>query len=205
MRQAKVEKEILRAKGRHEDYFDVVFRGRIVRKRIRDPNGVLVSEWEVRSGRRHGYYRDFFHERTVYECFYRNNTQHGIAKQWHLDGTLLGTYRMQDGTGTDLWRHPDGSLNEQREYVAGKRSGVERFWNEGQPALYIERYWRNDELHGIEREWDSRGRLRRGFPRFFIKGKQVSKASYIEAWARSRSLPEYRDIDNRPERAYPKV
>ena len=57
--------------------------------------------------------------------------------------------------------------------------------------------------HGIQRDWDSTGRLRRGFPKYFINGEQVTKRQYLRAAKLDSSLPPFREEDNRPERQFP--
>ena len=81
------------------------------------------------------------------------------------EGRLIGTYRMHRGTGLDLWyrQREDGSiyLGEVHHLLEGRRHGFEWWINEDQETVYIERHWREGQLHGIWREWNAAGRLRR--------------------------------------------
>lgn len=132
---------------------------------------------------------------------------HGLAKQWDQDGRLLGTYRMVRGTGIDLWRQrrEDGSicLSEVLHLNGGHRHGFEWWLNEDQRTVYIERHWRESMWHGIYREWNEAGRLRRGFPQYFVSGAQVTKRQYLKACASDPTLPPFRQQDNSPSRAFP--
>ncbi len=85
----------------------------------------------------------------------------------------------------------------------GHRHGFEWWINESQASVYEERHWRDDQAHGIEREWNSEGRLRRGYPKYFVAGRQVTRRQYIRAAASDSSLPPFRKAENRPRRAFP--
>ena len=58
-----------------------------------------------------------------------------------------------------------------------------------------ELHWRKGRLHGIEREWNPKGRLRRGWPRYFVAGRRLDKRRYLRACAGDTSLPEFRSQD----------
>jgi hypothetical protein len=88
--------------------------------------------------------------------------------------------------------------------VAGKPSGTERWWNPDQKTVYSETEWLNGEWHGATRHWTD-GRLDRGFPKFFVRGKRVSRRAYLKLAARDPSLPPYRPEADSPARALPKT
>jgi antitoxin component YwqK of YwqJK toxin-antitoxin module len=134
---------------------------------------------------------------------------HGTAWQWgSYTGRVIGTYTLERGTGIDLWRQEwnDGSatLSEVHSMRAGRPHGVE-WWldSSDQQSVHEERHWFEGELHGIERDWNLKGRLRRGFPRYWVRGRQVTKRQYLRAAARDATLPPFRSEDNDPQRTFP--
>jgi hypothetical protein len=78
----------------------------------------------------------------------------------------------------------------------GKRHGREYRWDV--PCTLLS--WSLNELHGIEREWTDRGRLRPGFPRFHVRGRRATRRTYDREQKRDPSLPSYKHDDNLPER-----
>jgi len=131
---------------------------------------------------------------------------HGTAKQW-LDGHLVRTYTMVRGTGIDLWwqLRSDGTpyLAEARYLRDGHREGFEWWIEEDQCRVYEESHFRKGLLHGIERQWNREGKLRRGYPKYWVNTTQVSKRAYLAACNRDPTLPPFRDQDNAPERQFP--
>jgi hypothetical protein len=126
---------------------------------------------------------------------YRNGLEHGLARQWSADGEgLISFYRIRHGTGVDLWWQ-ETFTDPPRPYLAEVRfarrpaSRLEWLLNEDQRSVYEERHWRGGKLHGIERQWTPQGRLRRGFPRFYVNGELVTKLAYERARAKDASLP----------------
>ncbi|MEE9365131.1 MAG: hypothetical protein V3W44_00455, partial [Dehalococcoidales bacterium] len=90
---------------------------------------------------------------------------HGICKQWDDAGNLIQTYRMVHGTGIDLWRcNSTGTLSEVWYWKDNMLHGWEWWLDEDQKSVWCERHHHEGNLHGIWREWNDRGRLRRGFP-----------------------------------------
>jgi hypothetical protein len=87
----------------------------------------------------------------------------------------------------------------------GHRHGFEWWINEDQASVHHELHWREDIAHGIERCWKLKGRLRRGYPKYFVAGQQVIRRQYIKAAARDASLPPFRMAENRPRRVFPSV
>lgn len=186
-------------------YMDVVWQGKIVGCRVREGDGTFLSEYQVDSrSRRHGIEREWIEGRLVCEARWRCGREHGIIRQWDRNGKLLGTYRMRDGTGVDLSRDDDGFLAEEYHMRKGLRHGIERWWNGDDKTVYLEAHWHNGCIHGIEREWDEKGKLKKGYPRFYIKGKHVSKSEYLKQSLRSRTLPRFDEAENSPQRELPK-
>ncbi|MBA3453364.1 MAG: hypothetical protein H0T42_09765 [Deltaproteobacteria bacterium] len=52
--------------------------------------------------------------------------------------------------------------------------------------------------HGIAREWNDQGRLRRGSPTYWLHGKQVLRRVYERATKTDALLPPIRRADDRP-------
>jgi len=170
--------------------------------------GELLLEYPMRDGLLHG---------VVYRCDdpgkvtsaepWSNGLPHGTARQYSRDGSLLGTYRMKRGTGLDLWwndidpRAP--RLSEARYLVDGKWHGFEWWLLDNQKGVREERHFADGQLHGIEREWNGSGRLRRGFPRYWVRGERVTKRQYVQACAADPALPRFRVADNHPRRTFP--
>jgi hypothetical protein len=116
---------------------------------------------------------------------------------------------MRHGTGIDLW-WDETWRKPRRTYLAevhfmrrGHRHGFEWWINEDQVSVYHELHWREDIAHGIERRWNFRGRLRRGYPKYFVAGQQVPRRQYIIAAASDASLPPFRKAENQPGRVFP--
>jgi len=136
---------------------------------------------------------------------YRNGLPHGLARQWSEGGELIGSYEMRRGTGIDLWWsscYGGFGLSEVHYMKDGDRHGFE-WWLNGDTTLFEERHCLNGKLHGIEREWNSEGRLRRGYPRYYVHGEWVTKRQYLKACATDPTLPKFREADNKPKRQFP--
>lgn len=141
---------------------------------------------------------------------YRNGLAHGIAKQYSDDGRLIGTYTMKRGTGWDFWRHrkdfgrsPVHILMEARSLKAGNLHGFEWWLDEDQKSVHQEAHFWENLQHGIRREWNNEGKLRRGFPQYWINNERVSKRQYLRACKKDSNLPPFRESDNKPARSFP--
>lgn len=178
---------------------------KVVGSRLRDENGGLIEEYGLRDNEKCGYERHWSNDGVLlYRRYFVDGKQHGIARQWNSKGTLLIVYRMRRGTGIDIWCNEDGELQEEHPVRDGMRHGPERWWNENQRTIYIERYWYEGDLHGIEREWAETGRLRRGFPKYFIRNRQVNKQTYMREARKNQTLSPFRSKDNAPQRVLPR-
>ncbi|HKO13019.1 MAG TPA: hypothetical protein VJV22_13680 [Acidobacteriaceae bacterium] len=182
---------------------------KLVGIRYFSPNGELQSECPLKDGRRHGilYFFEDDPARVRSSEPWRNGLPHGVARQYGGDGKLLGTYTMKHGTGLDLWWQdfPGGQayLSEARYYCAGKLHGFEWWLEADQRHVWQERHFAENLLHGIERDWNSRGRVNRGYRRYWIRGRRVTKRQYLSACRKDPSLPRYRESDNKPFRNFP--
>lgn len=185
---------------------EYVLGGKVVGVRYFLREGTPEIEYGLQGGRLHGMRYDFMGGHLLSAEPYVNGLVHGVARQWSQEGRLLGAYRMNQGTGIDLWRSQrgDGSpyLAEVHYIKRGRPHGFEWWINENQSTVHWERLWRQGQPHGIERQWTGR-RLERGYPRFHLRGKRVSKVEYLKACVKDKSLPRYRQEDDCPERRFP--
>jgi molybdopterin-guanine dinucleotide biosynthesis protein A/antitoxin component YwqK of YwqJK toxin-antitoxin module len=178
--------------------------GRLAGYRRFHLNGLPEHEHALRDSRRHGYqFRWDIPGKLLNAEPYENGLPHGVAMQWSDEGNLVGRYTMIAGTGLDLWWHwnPDGGhyLSEMCTLRDGASHGFQRWFNEDS-SVSMENHWWYGLRHGIEREWNERGRLRRSYPRFFIAGKRVTRARYAQEARRDPTLPPYNPTDDSPAR-----
>ena len=178
--------------------------GEIVGKRARTADGRLVHEMGWRGDRPHGWFRRWDEPDVLtWEAFMVDGREHGIARQWE-GGRLIGWYVLDHGTGVDLWRDADGSLSEERYYKEGRLHGFLRWWfGQDNARIWWEEHFHEGMQHDIERQWNDAGRVKRGYPRYFVRGERVTKRQYLRAAAEDPTLPPFRPADNRPERPLP--
>jgi len=183
--------------------------GNVVGIRYFDQSGQIELERPLKDGLFHGMLYSFEDGVVISAEPYRNGLAHGLAKQWSFDGELIGTYTMKHGTGLDLWRCKKNwgdkrvFLAEARFLKDGKWHGFEWWLNEDQKSVHDEQHFWENLQHGVQRSWNCRGRLRRGYPRYWVEGRQVSKRDYLRARTNDPSLPPVRESDNRPRRKFP--
>jgi hypothetical protein len=188
---------------------EYVLNGEVFGIRFFHETGELEMEYPLRNGLTHGIvYRSDEPGKLLSAEPYFNGRPHGTAKQWSDEGQLLGTYTMKHGTGVDLWwqQSQDGVpyLAEARYLKDGERHGFEWVWfSEDQRTMWQERHFWNDKAHGIERSWNQHGRLHRGYPKYWVNHKRVSKRQYIRACTKDPTLSPFREQDNLPKRKFP--
>jgi hypothetical protein len=188
---------------------ECLFGGVVVGERFYDQDGSLLIETPLRAGKKHGVEFCWYEDGGLQSAEpYRNGSPHGTARQWDEDGTLLGTYTLDRGTGLDLWRgrRCGGGpvyLSEVHALKDGQPHGFEWWLNEDQRSVWAERHWWEGQLHGIEREWNACGRLRRGYPRYHVRGERVSRQNYLKACQADPNLPAFQTADNEPARRFP--
>ncbi len=176
--------------------------------RLLSHDGHPELEYSYRAGKKHGWeYRWDRPPKLLSAKPYENGEEHGRAFQWADDGSLVGSYTMEHGTGTDLWwQERDGavSLSEAIQMRDGLRHGQEWHLGGGDPSrLCSEKQYFNGEQHGVERQWNRNGRLVRGYPIYWIHDQRVMKKQYISAASMDETLHLFRSVDNLPHRDFP--
>lgn len=178
-------------------------RGRLTGRAFWDSGGSLCMAVGLRDGVPVGYQLEYCDGALMYAEPFMRGVVHGLAKQFDTQGRLLLVSPFKKGTGTDFWCDEHGCLSEEHSLVEGKPSGTERWWNPDQKTIYCETEWLNGKWHGATRYWTD-GRLDRGFPRFFVRGRRVSKRAYMGFAEQDASLPPYLQEADSPVRTLPK-
>src|SRR5262249_11547359 len=113
--------------------------------------------------------------------------------------------RLVHGVGRTLWCDPQTGLLVEEHFRPPKKAyGYKRQWNTDERTIWQEyHYLLGRGYHGIWREWNAAGQLLSGFPRFFIRGRRVSKQDYRAACRTRRMLPPYRAEDDTAARPLP--
>lgn len=190
---------------------ECLHKGKIVGYRHYGKDGSLFVEQPIKNGKIHGKVYYFENDGSVesIEPFY-DGKPHGIAKQFDDDGSLLGTYTLNHGNGYDIWRDRDCEtgktyISEIWSYKDGLPHGFEWWVNWDQKTVGEERHWQHGKLHGIERSWhpQNRNRLLRGYPKYYVSGKHVTKRQYISCSKRDTTLPKFTEKDQKPRRDFP--
>ncbi len=198
--------------GSTSNRVEYYLRGKLVGWRDWDEEGNLELEIPLRDGLRHGIeYTWYFDGLLTSAEPYHKGMPHGVAKQWSMSGELIGTYKLVRGTGIDLWRSSLCGRDEGPYYLSevlymkdGTPDGFRWSINSDQKSIWYETHRWEGRFHGIERQWNTQGKLRRGFPKYFIAGQQVDKRKYLRATATDATLPPFRLKENKPQRTFPK-
>ena len=195
----------------HLIYFQVkecILNGQVVGLRSYDSDGSIRKETPLKNGRKHG--REYIWDETdSLESVepYADGKLHGLAKQYNRSGKVIGTYRFVHGNGYDIWRYEreDGSIAISEIFTIqdGALNGYEWWPRDDQHSLWHERHWKQGLPHGIERRWNQKGSLKRGYPKYWINGQAVNKRAYLKACQADKSLPKFREKDNLPRRKFP--
>lgn len=185
---------------------EYILNGEIVGVRFFHETGEPSFEYTLQHGRLHGVQYRWDEPGILLSAEpYEDGLPHGTAKQWSGEGKLIGAYTLVHGTGIDLWWQDCGEpyLSEVHYVKDGMYHGYEWWLSADQKKVYEERHWWQAQLHGIERRWNRRWRLSRGYPGYYIHGQRVKKRQYIKAGKLYPELPVFREEDNRPERVFP--
>ena len=196
------------------------YQGRIVGRRGYDAEGRVIYEQPLKDGLLHGIcytWEESGLRRTPVGSGckpwlmlvepYCEGKSHGTAYQYAEDGSLMGTYTLVHGTGFDVWRQfrEDGSIyvSEIHGLQNGIPHGFELWLNEDQ-TLSAERHWKNGEVHGVQRDWNFQGRVRRGWPCYYVESERLTKRRYVNLSQSDPTLPPFREEDNLPVRSFPR-
>ena len=193
---------------RYDRVTDCILDGILVGQRVYNREGVMVLETPRKGGLKHGSEITWDDEGTLLLIEpYRNGKIHGTAKQYGKQGKVIGTYTLIHGTGFDIWRQENEDetvfVSEIHSLKDGLPHGYEWHFASSQAKLWCERNWYMGKIHGIERMWNSKGKLRSGYPRFYVLDQPVSKQTYLRLACDDRTLPAYREEDNLPHRNFP--
>jgi antitoxin component YwqK of YwqJK toxin-antitoxin module len=179
-----------------------------VGRRVYNQDGILIVETPMKAGLKHGREITWDDEANLLSIEpYRNGKIHGTAKQYGRNGKIIGIYKLQHGTGLDIWRQEDENnkvfVSEIHSLQDGVPNGYEWWFTSSRRDLMHERHWQRGKLHGIERVWNRKGKLRRGYPKFFIEDQVVSKRKYVAMALLDKTLPIFQEKDNLPARKLP--
>jgi len=115
-------------------------------------------------------------------------------------------YTLVHGTGFDVWRQEDEDntvfVSEIHSLQDGFPNGYEWGFASPKQNLWHESHWNMGKLYGKQRVWNNKGRLRRGYPKFYIADQAVSKQRYIKVTIMDKTLPVFREKDNLPYRKF---
>jgi len=189
---------------------ECVVDGRVVGRRVYNKKGRIVRETALKNGMRHGNEIEWDDDGTLLSVEpYFEGQIHGLAKQYGRSGKVIGTYRFVHGTGYDIWRGEWGegfaSVSEVHSMQDGVPHGYEWWLDPDQRGVYHERHWCEGKYHGIERRWNHRRKLHRGYPKYWIRGEAVTKRQYLKAAKSDKTLPRFRAKNNFPRRQFPPV
>jgi len=169
-------------------------------------DGGLEFEYAIKNEAKHGREYQFYANGQVLEVTpYRNGILHGTGKQWSHDGWLLITYKLIKGVGLDLWCDSEsGTLAEEMYWPGVGEPGYKRQWNDDEQTIWQEYFWvLGKGFHGVWREWNAKGGPRRGFPKFYVAGKVVTKREYLRKRKTDASLLPYSPAEDEPVRRLP--
>jgi antitoxin component YwqK of YwqJK toxin-antitoxin module len=178
--------------------------GQPVGVRSWNETGQLTMERGVRDKQWHGLLHTWHENGQLEEVrWYENGKEHGTTEQYDENGDLIGTYTILYGTGIDLWFVEPRILAEERHHQEGERLGYDRWWWGKNWAIWHESHFWHGVEHGIFREWNQAGRLRRGYPRYIVAGQRVSKRQYERTCRQDPTLPPFRAEENSSTRELP--
>jgi antitoxin component YwqK of YwqJK toxin-antitoxin module len=182
-----------------------------VGERVFYKNGQVAEERLFKDGRLNDTTRLFYESGRLFaEQPYEDGKLNGAVRYYKENGELLGESKFDHGTGV-LHQFPLASLllaEAEIPYKNGVRNGTMREWGrfnggkgigcdvssysngemDGWAITFDEdgtvlrsAYFRKDRTHGAIREYDSKGKMKKGFPSFRIDGNQVAETVYREA------------------------
>jgi antitoxin component YwqK of YwqJK toxin-antitoxin module len=192
-----------------KDEADYFVNAALVGVRYFEQNGQPYIERPMRGGRLHGTLYYFENGVVISADPYSGGLAHGVSRQWSQDGELLGSFRMERGTGFRFWwrgktwRNKVTYLAEVRFLKDGKLHGFEWWLNPDQKTICQEDHLWKMRLHGVRRRWNSKGHLERGYPQYWVNNKRVNKRQYLRSCLKDSNLPSFHKPDNQPLRKFP--
>jgi hypothetical protein len=182
--------------------------GQVVGTRSYTPDGILVMETPLKDGQKHGREFTWSEDGTLLSVEpYVKGKIHGTAIQYGHRGQPIGTYRLIHGTGYDIWRSEGLDrrviISEIHSLQDGRPHGYEWWFTNDGSSLWHERHWQAGTYHGIERMWNAQGKLKRGYPKYWIMGQAVPRRKYLQSARSDDTLPVFREQDNLPKRIFP--
>lgn len=182
--------------------------GNLVGRRIYNYAGILIMETPMKAGLKQGREITWRDDGSLLLIEpYVKGKVHGTARQYGHDGKVIGTYTMIHGTGFDIWRQENEDdtvfVSEIHRIRDGVPHGYEWGFASSRMDIWYERHWNMGKLHGIERLWNSKGRLRPGYPKFYAADEPVTRQKYIKLTLTDTTLPVFRESDNLPHREMP--
>jgi len=182
--------------------------GTLVGRRVYNQEGIMIIETAMKDGLKHGRELTWSDDGQLLliEPYVRGKI-HGTAKQYGRNGKVIGMYTMVQGTGFDVWREENEDktvfVSEIYSVQDGFPNGYEWHFASSKQDLWHESHWYMGKRHGIQRVWNSKGKLRRGYPKFYIADRPVSRQGYLKMRLTDKSLPIFQEIDNLPLRNFP--
>lgn len=179
-------------------------RGDLVVEVSWEENGNPYCAWRHRAGKRHGPQVEWWENGQVsFIEPWVDGVAHGVARHYDEEGKLLLETRYVRGTGVDLWCDLQSRTLSEETRIEGGNLRERRWWNPDERTVHAEEHYAGGQEHGIFRQWNDRGRLRRGFPRYLVRGERVDKRTYVRMAREDASLPPYRAKDDEPRRKLP--
>jgi len=165
-------------------------------------DGALLHEQPLDArGRSHGIEVEWDDSGAVLWCAtWVHGSMHGPLMLFDEAGQPALVTEFVHGRGTDLWLSC-GRVSEVRELVDGRLHGLVRWGDPERPSE--EGYFDRGRRHGIFREWEANGTLRKGFPRYYLRDARVSRRRYELAQAKSSSLRPYIASEDANDREMP--
>jgi hypothetical protein len=179
--------------------------GAVVGVALWEDDGAPCWAWCLRDDQKHGPEVEWWTRGGVaFVEHWVSGVLHGPARHFDEEGRLLLETELVHGTGVDLWCDSQSWTLSEETWLRDSRLHERRWWNTDQRTVYREElHAARDEHAGIEREWNDRGRLRRGFPQFFVGGERVDKRAYLRAAERDPALPRHLPEHDDPRRQLP--
>lgn len=140
-------------------------------KRFYYRSGQLFLEEQYVGGQYHGTVRTWHKNgKLASQETYRNGLCHGVAKQWDDQGRLLGSCRMNQGTGISCHWHQNGKLLSETSLYRGTFTGLCRSWI-GDGTL-VSKTWYLDNQKVTNRRYEAARARNKKFPRIKENGKR---------------------------------